>query len=445
MVKRNRHRPLIRVIADGRDIISHAGSRLLGDLSDRLGLTDGLSEAMASTKCRRRGHDRGEVLVDLAVMVASGGEAISDLAVLRNQPRLFGEVASNPTAWRTLEAIDEDTLDRIASARAAARATAWEHGADPGFYVIDIDATLVTSHSDKQGAAPNYKQGYGFHPLVAYLDATGEALAGLLRPGNAAPNTVRDHLVVLDQALDQLPLDPKDHEVIVRADSAGLTHGFLEHCREREARFLVGHDLTRSVATVLVSMPEERWIPALSPDGAEEREGAEVAEVSDLLDLSSWPEGTRAIARREEPHAGAQLSFTDVDGHRFQVCVTDLKDPDVAYLEALYRGRGRAERRICDGKDTGMGKFPSESFSINSSWLVVSLIAQDLLAWTRLLCLDGELSRAEPKRLRYCLLHAAGTVARSGRRTRLRLAATWPWANELVNAFGRVRAIPLRC
>src|SRR5208283_3235809 len=222
------------------------------------------SEAMAPTKCRRRGHDRGEVLVDLAVMVASGGEAISDLAVLRNQPRLFGEVASNPTAWRTLEAIDEDTLDRIASARAAARATAWEHGADPGFYVIDIDATLVTSHSDKQGAAPNYKQGYGFHPLVAYLDATGEALAGLLRPGNAAPNTVRDHLVVLDQALDQLPLDPKDHEVIVRADSAGLTHGFLEHCREREARFLVGHDLTRSVATVLVSMPEERWIPALS-------------------------------------------------------------------------------------------------------------------------------------------------------------------------------------
>ena len=445
MVKRNRHRPLIRVIADGRDIVNHSGARLLGDLSDRLGLTDGLSEAMASTKCRRRGHDRGEVLVDLAVMVASGGEAISDLAVLRNQPRLFGEVASNPTAWRTLEAIDEDTLDRIASARAAARATAWEHGADPGFYVIDIDATLVTSHSDKQGAAPNYKQGYGFHPLVAYLDATGEALAGLLRPGNAAPNTVRDHLVVLDQALDQLPLDPKDHEVIVRADSAGLTHGFLEHCREREARFLVGHDLTRSVATVLVSMPEERWIPALSPDGAEEREGAEVAEVSDLLDLSSWPEGTRAIARREEPHAGAQLSFTDVDGHRFQVCVTDLKDPDVAYLEALYRGRGRAERRICDGKDTGMGKFPSESFSINSSWLVVSLIAQDLLAWTRLLCLDGELSRAEPKRLRYCLLHAAGTVARSGRCTRLRLAATWPWANELVTAFGRVRAIPLRC
>ena len=243
--------------------------------------------------------------------------------------------------------------------------------------MIDIDATVVTSHSDKQGAAPNYKHGYGFHPLVAYLDATGELLAGLLRPGNAEANTVKDHLVVSDQALDQLPLDPKDHEVIVRADSAGLTRGSLDHCREREVRFIAGHDLTRSVATLLVSLPEDRCIPACSPDGAEEREGAEVAEVSDPLDLSSWPDGTRAIARREEPHAGAQLSFTDVDGHRFQVCLTDLKDPAIALLEALYRGRGRGERRICDGKDTGMGKFPSESFSINSSWLVVSLIARD--------------------------------------------------------------------
>jgi hypothetical protein len=209
LVKRNRHRPLIRVTADGRDIVSHAGSRLLGDLADVLGLTDGLSRAMAPTKCRHRGHDRGEALVDLAVMVAGGGEAISDLAVLRNQPRLFGEVASNPTAWRSLQAIDEHALAAIARARAAARATAWEHGADPAFYVIDIDATLVTSHSDKQGAAPNYKHGYGLHPLVAYLDTTGEALAGLLRPGNAAPNTVKDHLVGLDQALAQLPLDPK--------------------------------------------------------------------------------------------------------------------------------------------------------------------------------------------------------------------------------------------
>ncbi len=175
-MKRNRHRPLIRVIADGRDIAGHAGSRLRGDLADVLGLTDSLSRA-APAKWRRREHDRGEVLVDLAVMVAGGGEAISDRAVKRNQPRPFGEVASDPTAWRSLQAIDEDALAAIASARAAARATAREPGADPVSYVIDIDATVVTSHSDKQGAAPN-KHGYGFHPHVAYLDTTGEALAG---------------------------------------------------------------------------------------------------------------------------------------------------------------------------------------------------------------------------------------------------------------------------
>jgi hypothetical protein len=249
---------------------------------------------------------------------------------------------------------------------------------------------------------------------------------------------------VLDAALAQLPLDPAAEEVIVRADSAGLTHGFVDHCQACEVRFVVGHDLTRAVANVVLRVPDRRWLPAVSADGEDEREGAEVAEITDLLDLSAWPTGSRAIVRREEPHPGAQLTFTDIDGHRFQVFLTDLSDPDIAYLEALYRGRGRAERRIGDGKQTGMGKLPSESFAINASWLTVSLIAQDLLAWMRLLCLDGPLSRAEPKRLRYCLLHSAGTVSRSGRRTRLRLAARWPWAGELVDAFSAVHAIPLR-
>ena len=198
MVKRTRGRPAVKVTGGGGGVVAHAGARLLSDLADELGLTEALLAAMAPTKQRRRGHDRGGVLVDLAVMVADGGEAISDLAVLRNQPELFGEVASNSTAWRTLEAIDADALERIAAARAQARARAWAAGADPGFYVIDIDATLIGSHSDKDGAAPTYKQGYGFHPLLAYLDATGEALAGLLRPGNAGAGNAADHVTVLD-------------------------------------------------------------------------------------------------------------------------------------------------------------------------------------------------------------------------------------------------------
>jgi hypothetical protein len=437
----NATRPRLMVTGDGRNVAGHAGSRLLCDLADVLGLTSGLSKAMAPTKRRRRGHDRGRVLVDLAVMLADGGETISDLAVLRDQPSLFGDVASLATAWRTLEAIDDAALTRIATARGDARAQAWAAGADPGFYVIDIDATLVTAHSEKDGAAPTYKHGFGFHPLLAYLDATGEALAGILRPGNAGSNTAADHVALLDAALAQLPVDPTQAQVIARTDSAALTHGFIDACREREVRFAVGHDLTAPIRIACLSVPKRRWQPAITADGTDEREHAQVAEITDLVDLSRWPEHTRMIVRREEPHPGAQLTFTDADGHRFQVLITDLDDPDIAYLEALHRGRGRCEQRICDAKATGLANLPSKDFAINQAWLQLVLVAQDLLAWTKLLCLDDELARAEPKRLRYTLLHAAGIIVRSGRRTRLRIANTWPWADQLVAAFTRVHAL----
>jgi hypothetical protein len=439
VVKRNRTRPRLKVSADGQNVVNHAGARLLSDLADETGLRGGLSRAMAATKQRRRGHDRGQVLVDLAVMIADGGDAISDLAVLRNQPDLFGEVASTPTAWRTLEAVDGDALDGIAVARAEARRRVWAAGADPGFYVIDFDGTLITAHSDKEGAAPTYKRGFGHHPLLALLDGTGEALAGILRPGNAASNTTADHVDLLAMALAQLPVDPETVEVVARADSAALTHGFVDACRDAHVRFSVGFDLTEPVRTACLSVPKRRWQPAVTADGSDEREGADVAEITDLIDLSRWPEGTRAIARREEPHPGAQLTFTDADGHRFQVFITDQTDPDIAYLEALQRGRGRAEKLICNLKDTGLGNLPSADMSINTAWLTTALIAHDLLAWTQLVCLDDDLARAEPKRLRYCLLHAAGQIARSGRRTRLRLAAAWPWATDLVAAFDKVR------
>jgi hypothetical protein len=443
-VKRKRTRPRLLVTADGTNVVGHAGARVLSDLADACGLTEGLSAAMAPTKSRRRGHDRGQVLADLAVMIADGGDAISDLAVLRNQPELFGEVASTPTAWRTLEAIDAAALERIAEARAAARKRVWAAGANPGFYVIDFDGTLITAHSEKERAAPTYKRGFGHHPLLAFLDATGEALGGILRPGNAGSNTTADHVELLAIALAQLPIDPRDVEVVARADSAALTHGFVDACRDAHVRFSIGHDLTEPIRAACLAVPQRWWVPAITADGRDIREGADIAEITDLLDLSRWSDGTRAIARREEPHPGAQLTFTDIDGHRFQVFITDQPDPDIAYLEALQRGRGRAEKLICNAKDTGLTNLPSADFAINAAWLISALIAHDLLAWMRHVALDDELARAEPKRLRYCLLHAAGIVARSGRRTRLRIAAGWPWANDLVDAFDRVNALRLR-
>ena len=429
---------MLSVTTGGRGVVAHAGARLLCDLADDLGLSDGLSAAMAPTKRRRRGHDRGEVLVDLAVAIADGATTISDLKVLADQPALFGEVASVPTAWRTLESVDEAALERIARARANARRAAWEAGMDPGFYVIDIDGTLVGSHSEKEGAAANYKHGFGFYPLMAYLDATGEPLAGLLRPGNAGSGTAADHVTVLDASLFQLPLDPRRAEVIVRADSAGCSHEFLDACAERGVRFVVGHNLSGQIAAVLMSLPASTWVAAISADGSEERDHAQVTEVTDLVDLSAWPEGTRMIARREEAHPGAQLTFTDIDGHRYQVFITDHLETDICFLEAVYRGRGRCERAICDSKDTGLDNLPSASFAINTAWLAEVLIAGDLLAWMKGLCLKGELAHAEPKRLRYALLHSAGVIVRSARRTTLRIAQGWPWAEQLVAAFARL-------
>lgn len=437
-MKAKPNRPRLSVTTGGKGVVSHAGARLVCELADDLGLTEQLSVAMAPTKKRRRGHDRGEVLVDLAVALADGATTISDLRVLADQPGLFGQVASVPTAWRTLEAIDDATMERIARARAQARKAAWAAGMDPGFYVIDIDGTLVDAHSEKELATPTYKRGFGFYPLVAYLDATGEALAGLLRRGNAGSGTACDHITVLDAALAQLPVDPKSHEVIVRTDAGSTSHGLADACRARGVRFVAGFQMRAALAQVIMTIEKNRWKRAISVDGTEERESGEVAEITDLVDLTRWPEGTRMVVRREEPHPGAQLTFTDVEGYRYQVFVTDLAEPDICFLEALHRGRGRVECRIRDAKDTGMAKLPSQSFAINAAWLIVVLMASDLLAWMKGLCLDGELARAEPKRLRYMLLHCAGLLVSSARRTTLRIAENWPWADDLVAAFGRL-------
>ena len=210
---------------------------------------------------------------------------------------------------------------------------------------------------------------------------------------------------------------------------------------ERDVRFVVGHELNINIAKVLVETPDHHWVPAVTPDGTEEREHAVVCELTGRVDLTGWPEGTRMIARREPCHPGAQLTFTDEAGHRFQVCVTNLADADIAYLEALYRGRGRVEQRIADAKDTGLANLPSASFAINQAWVTTMLCAQDLIAWTQLLFLNGELAKAQPKRLRYCLFHTAATVTRNSRQYSLNLSDTWPWTDQLIDAFDRAHHI----
>jgi len=424
--------------------VSHAGSALLAQVADELGLTRALSLRLAGLKQRRRGHDPGRVIRDLVVMLADGGECVSDLGTVREQEALFGPVASDSTAFRVIDraASDPGLLDGLRSAHARARERFWKRHGAPGSLTIDVDATLITAHSEKENAAGNYKGGFGFHPLAAYADETREALGGLLRPGNAGANTAADHQAVLDRALEQIPAEYIEGlQILVRADSAGATHALADYCRDGNMRFSVGYELTEAVRAAILEIPEDAWVPALDQNGSE-RENGQVAEITGSVELSSWPQRSRLIVRRERPHPGAQLSFTDRDGYRFQAILTDQDDQDIAVLECRHRQHAHVEDRIRDDKDTGLAKFPFKEFALNEVWLEIVMLAHDLIVWTQALLLDGELAKAEPKRLRYRLLHVAGRLAFSGRRGKLHLQETWPWATELVQAFAKLKALP---
>jgi hypothetical protein len=414
---------------------------------------------------RAGGHEPGQVVCDVAVMIADGGQAIADMAVLRGQPQLFGAVASDATVWRVLAGLDELALDRLAVARAAAREVAWAQRYDtrgdlpaswagdwqlPGL-VLDIDASIVVCHSEKENATPTWKRTFGYHPILCYLDNTREALSGMLRTGRAGSNTATDHIEVLDAALAQIP-DAHRYgtPILVRCDSAGSSQEFLAHIHslrnnDIDIRFSVGIAITETIRDLIVDAHD--WVPALAADGGL-RDGADVCEITHMLPdklLASLPEATRMILRRERPHPGAQLSlFEATDGYRYQVFATDTPagGRSIQYLELRHRTHARVEDRIRAGKNTGFGRFPSRQYNINTAWLQLALLGQDLLAWMQMLLLTGPLSVAEPKRLRYQLLHTAARLTRSGRRTRLRLAAGWPWAQQLADAFTRLAALP---
>jgi Transposase DDE domain group 1 len=461
-------RPRLVVSADGRGVVSHAGSRLLADLADRTTLTGEVAEALQHLGRPRAVHDPGRVLVDLAVAVADGAECISDIAVLADQPGLFGAVASDSTVWRLLDQIDQSELAAVAGARAAAREVAWAQRAEvtgqpvpaataagvelPGL-LIDLDASIVICHSEKEQAAATFKSSFGYHPILAFCDNTGEFLAGLLRPGNAGANTAADHITVLDAAVAQIP-DAYRHGVplLVRADGAGCTKAFLAHIRRLrdhavQTEFTVGWAVTDRERDAIVTLPETAWADAIDADGRP-REGAAVAELTGLLPartLTDYPTGTRILVRRERPHPGAQLdAFEERDGWRYQCFATDTGVGQLAFLDARHRAHARVEDRIRTGKDTGLGRFPSRQFSINAAWLTAVMLAVDLISWTQTMLLHDHptLAKAEPKTLRYRLLHLAARLTRGARRFRLRLDQNWPWATALAAAFTRCTTLP---
>jgi Transposase DDE domain group 1 len=474
-VHATRARPAVEVSADGIGVVSHVGARLLADLADRTTLSAQLSTVFAARTAPQTAHDPGRVVVDVAVMLADGGQCISDIAALADQAEVFGPVASDSTCWRVLDSIGDADLDGVAAARAVAREVAWaQRGEVTGqplpaslvagmplldregrpVLVIDEDATIVVAHSEKESAAATFKHTFGFHPVLAFCDNSNEALAGMLRPGNAGANTAADLIAVLDAALAQIPDEFRHgYPVLVRLDGAGASKTLLAHIRGlREhgvhAEFSVGWALTEREHTGVAALPETAWTPAIDIDG-DPREGAAVAELTGLLPAAmfrDYPAGMRVIVRRERPHPGAQLDLIEErDGWRYTCFATDTQAGQHAWLDARHRSHARVEDRIRTGKDTGLGRFPSRSFAINQAWLVCVLTAIDLVAWTQTILLhdDPTLARAEPKALRYRLLHVAARLVRGGRKLRLKIDRTWRWARVLAQAFHRLRALPV--
>jgi len=278
--------PSVRLEAGSDALVSTSGGRLLVQTAQVSGLARGLSQGLSGWRSARAVHDPGKVLLDVALAIAAGGDCLSDVGVLRAQPQVFGQVASDPTVCRLIDSLaadGEQVVAAIRAARAHARAVVWGYrdpvGAGP--VVVDLDATLVTSHSEKEGAAPNYKRGFGFHPLLAFADhgpgGTGEPLAAMLRPGNAGSGTATDHIAVLDAAIAQLP-ERVRARVLVRADSAGGSRDFLAHLVSLGLDYCVGMAVHGPVNAALQALPVQAWRKAVDAHG-HTREQAYVAEL----------------------------------------------------------------------------------------------------------------------------------------------------------------------
>jgi hypothetical protein len=450
--------PVLSAEATGSGVVSQAGALALARTAQASGLTSALSVALGPWRKPLATHDPGKIITDLAISLAIGGDCLSDVAVLREQSPVFGAVASDPTVSRLITALATDApaaLAAINTARAAARSTAWtaagdrapDHGCDAEHpVIIDLDASLVGAHSEKESAAPTYKRGFGFHPLCAFVDhgpaGTGEPLAILLRPGNAGANTAADHTTVLAQALAQLPGEHGyrvGKKILVRTDAAGGTHDFLDYLTARRLAYSVGFGLTQTTVAAIALIPESVWTPAYDADG-QVRDGAWVAEATGVLDLSGWPPGMRVIVRKERPHPGAQLRFTDTDGLRLTAFATNTHHGQLPDLELRHRRRARCEDRIRCAKDTGLQNLPLYGFDQNRIWCAIVELAMDLTAWLQMLALhDHPARRWEPKRLRLRLFSIAAAITRHARQTRLRLSTYAPWADLLVTALTRLQ------
>jgi hypothetical protein len=447
--------PRVRVEGDGRAVVSQAGAVLLVETARKTGLDAAISAALAPWRKQRAVHDPGKILLDVALAVALGGDCLADTGMLRAEPAVFGPVASDPTVSRLIDTLargGKRALTALRTARAGVREHVWRLAGDTapdagGQVIVDLDGVLVIAHSEKQDAAATWKKTFGHHPLMGFVDhgrgGSGEPVVGLLRPGNAGSNTAADHIEATKLALAQLPKRlRRGRRTLIRTDSGGGTHEFVAWLarRGRWLSYSVGMTITDAIHEAVLKVPASAWTPAVEPDG-DIRDGAWVAELAGDC-LAGWPNGLRLIVRKERPHPGAQLRFTDTDGMRLTCFATNTAGEAIAALELRHRQRARAEDRIRAARATGLRNLPLHDAAQNQIWLEIVQIALDLLAWMPLLALTGTARLWEPRRLRLRLFSTAAQLVTTGRRRYLRLAKHWPWTGVITDALDRLHTLP---
>jgi hypothetical protein len=460
------------VVADGKGLIGHVGAVLLRRCADRTGLTSALAEVLPSGT----GHgwrQRAGVVVQLAVAIVLGATNLLEAEQLQaHHQGLFGAGASDSTAQRTLAALDEVILARIAKVRARVRRHVWSllhlrPGGFPwlsvagrrltGWIVIDMDATIITAASKKAGAAVTFKKTFGFHPLAAWCANTEESLAMLLRPGNAGSNTVADHVTVFSDALAQIPGSSKA-KILVRVDGAGATHDLLKYLEglntaRRTVRYTVGWTITEADEKAIAQLPEDAWETSLEQNG-ELQEGYFVAELTGLNTREGWPQGMRLIVRRVKP-SGRQIkkltAFERKTGWRYSITATNIRhmwgisgSHQSQFLDVLHRSHAGVEDRVRTNKALGLRNLPSSSWEVNRGWTLTANLAADLDAWVRLLALHDldDLAHAEPDTMRFRLYHLPARLAHHARHRWLRIERTWPWSEAFATCWQRLGSLP---
>jgi hypothetical protein len=466
----------LKVTGGGTGLVGHAGAVLLRKAADQAGLTAALSAAL-----RKAGTspllDRGIVLVSMAAAIALGATSMSDVAVLAHLAPVLGTAPSGPTVRRALDLAGTPAmLDRIARARARARAHVrtliagtpagfpWLSIAGKalaGWVVIDMDATLITAHSAKEGAAPTWKMGYGFHPLAAWCSNTRECLAMLLRPGNAGSNTFTEHRDVLAAAIRQVPARFRG-KMLVRVDGAGASHELVKHLLSlssprRILLFTCGWMITAADEDAIKMVPAEAWKPGIAQDGGIEEDKA-VAEITHLMSRAgNWPGGLRWIVRRVRPSRRQMRNLTAYEkktGWRYSITCTNIPNSGIAgvpgshhpqYIDVVHREHAVVETGgVRTAKAMGPRALPSKSWQVNCGWVITANIAADLAAWTRLLghCSDPDLRDADPGTLRYRIWHIPARLARHARERVLKISPDWPWKDAFIACWQRLCALP---